>query len=158
MPFPCWGCSARSNPKGIRLVLLGLEVFPVSVLVLPFNVDGHRLQIPGLLFMVFEEVIWLCGSLPLKNGMKQVEIWKLWFWRLWVLALPMRTRKIKCGTWIATAGKIRIRAVCSFLRRVRPQHLPLLIDLSLKGKIANWWCCSFPHCWETSILVEIKDF
>jgi hypothetical protein len=26
-------------------------------LVLPFNVDGHRLQIPGLLFMVFEEVI-----------------------------------------------------------------------------------------------------
>ena len=46
-----------SDQISIRLVLLALVVMPVAVLVLPFNVDGHRLQIPGLLFMVFEEVI-----------------------------------------------------------------------------------------------------
>ena len=30
------------NPIGIRLVLLGLVVMPPTELVLPFDVDGHR--------------------------------------------------------------------------------------------------------------------
>jgi len=65
-----------SNPIGIRLVLLALVVMPTTELVLPFDVDRHCLQVSGLLFMVCEEVIWLCGSLPLKNGMRQVGSWK----------------------------------------------------------------------------------
>jgi hypothetical protein len=32
-----------SNPINIRLVLLALVVMPTTELVLPFNVDGHRI-------------------------------------------------------------------------------------------------------------------
>jgi len=76
MALPSGFSTTLSNPIGILLVLLGLAVMPVAVLVLPFDFDRHCLQIAGLLFMVCEEVIWLCGSLPLKNGMRQVGSWK----------------------------------------------------------------------------------
>jgi len=57
MALPSGFSTTLSNPISICLVLLGLVVMPVAVLDLPFGVDGHCLQIPGLLFMVCEEVI-----------------------------------------------------------------------------------------------------
>jgi len=57
MTLPSGFSTMLSNPIGIRLVLLGLVVMPVAVLVLPFDVDRHCLQVSGLLFMVCEEVI-----------------------------------------------------------------------------------------------------
>ena len=44
MALPSGLSTALSNPIGIRLVLLALVVMPVAVLVLPFNVDGHRIN------------------------------------------------------------------------------------------------------------------
>jgi len=57
MALPSGFSTTLSNPTGIRLVLLALAVMPFPVLVLPFNIDSHCLQIPGLLAMVCEEVI-----------------------------------------------------------------------------------------------------
>ena len=44
MALPSGFSTTLSNPIGIRLVLLGLVVMPVSVLVLPFDVDGHPIN------------------------------------------------------------------------------------------------------------------
>ncbi len=41
MALPRGLSATLSNPIGIRLVLLGLVVMPTTVLVLPFDVDGH---------------------------------------------------------------------------------------------------------------------
>jgi hypothetical protein len=41
MAIPSGFSTTLSNPISIRLVLLGLEVSPVSILVLPFNIDCH---------------------------------------------------------------------------------------------------------------------
>jgi len=43
MALPSGFNTTLSNPISVRLVLLGLVVMPVAVLVLPFNVDGHRI-------------------------------------------------------------------------------------------------------------------
>ena len=57
MALPSGFSTTLSNPIGIRLVVIGLIVMPVAVLVLPFDVYRHCLQVSGLLFMVCEEVI-----------------------------------------------------------------------------------------------------
>jgi hypothetical protein len=44
MALPSGFSTTLSNPISIRLVLLALIVMPVTVLVLPFNVDGHRIN------------------------------------------------------------------------------------------------------------------
>ena len=44
MALPSGFSTALSKPTSIRLVLLALVVMPVAVLVLPFNVDGHRIN------------------------------------------------------------------------------------------------------------------
>jgi len=43
MALPSGFSTALSDPIGIRLVLLGLVVMPVAVLVLVFDIDGHRI-------------------------------------------------------------------------------------------------------------------
>jgi hypothetical protein len=43
MALPSGGCPATRDPIGICLVVLALVVPPVSKLVLPLNVDGHRI-------------------------------------------------------------------------------------------------------------------
>jgi hypothetical protein len=44
MTLPSGFSMTLSNPIGIRLVLLGLVVMPTTELVLPFDVDGHRIN------------------------------------------------------------------------------------------------------------------
>jgi len=43
MALPNGFSTTLSNPISIRLVLLGLVVMPTTELVLPFDVDGHRI-------------------------------------------------------------------------------------------------------------------
>ena len=44
MPLVGGYSTTLSDPIGIRLVVLALVVMPVAVLILPLDVDGHRIN------------------------------------------------------------------------------------------------------------------